>query len=108
MKLFVIATRDIKTDSYGRPITIQHLGAAIRAFEDQIQGKTPNGDPDLINHPEDFELYQLGFYNDATGEFTNEKLQIAVGANYRKPTLRPDHANGGSVPGHMPMLHERQ
>lgn len=84
MKLFLIATRDIKTDSYGVPITTQHLGSAIRAFEDQIQGKTPNGDQTLINHPEDFELYQLGYYDDNTGEFENAKMQLAVGANYAR------------------------
>lgn len=108
MKLYVIATRDIRTDSFGKPIYSAHLGSAIRAFEDQITGKTPNGDPDLVNHPEDFELYQLGKYDDATGEHINEKLQLAVGANYARMAVQQNNATGTAVSGHMPMLHDRQ
>lgn len=81
MKMHVVAMRDIKTNSYGPPQVVTHLNAAIRAFEDQCKGKVGN-DPTLANHPEDFELYQLAIYDDNTGEFSNEKAQIAIGSNY--------------------------
>lgn len=83
MKLHVIATRDIKTDAFGNLVTTPHVGSAIRAFADSCQGKIQNGDPTLAMHPEDFELYQLGWYDDTTGELSNEKIQIAVGSNYK-------------------------
>lgn len=82
MKLIIIAVRDIKTDLFGVPITVNHTGAAIRSFGDQCMGKAQQADPTLATHPEDFELYQLATYEDSTGEFTNEKLQLAVGSNY--------------------------
>lgn len=82
MKYHLVAIRDIKTNSFGTVVQTPHLGSAIRQFGDQCTGKMQNGDPALRNHPEDFELYQLGFYDDSTGELSNEKTQIAIGSNF--------------------------
>lgn len=83
MKIHVVAMRDIKTNSFGPPQHVNHLGSAIRAFEDQCKGKIGN-DSTLSNHPEDFELYQLAIFDDNTGEFTNDKSQIAIGGNFKE------------------------
>ncbi|WMC01497.1 nonstructural protein [Microvirus D_HF4_340] len=83
MKLIIVAVRDIKTDVFGTPIFVNHQGAAIRSFGDQCTGTVQNADQTLMQHPEDFELYKLGEYDDNTGEFSNEKIQLAVGSNYR-------------------------
>lgn len=82
MKLFIVAIRDIKTNLFGQPIPVRALGEAIRSFEDQCGGR--GNDNMLKNHPEDFELYQLATYDETTGEFVNEKVQIAVGGNYKR------------------------
>lgn len=86
MELQVIATRDIVANVYSPPMFIPHIGQAIRSFGDECQRKE-RGNP-LGEHPEDFELWHLGTYDDNTGVITPftiaERKQIAVGANYRK------------------------
>lgn len=83
MKVKLVAIRDIQANDYGPPNTAVHIGTAIRNFQDQCTGVI-QGDPTIRNHPEDFELYELGEYDTETGEMTNAKKQIAAGINFRK------------------------
>lgn len=83
MKLFICATRDIVSNIYGAPIVVNSLAGLIRQFADQCKGLA-GGDPLVARHPEHFELYKLGTYDEETGEFTNDKSQIDVGSNYQK------------------------
>jgi len=83
MKLKILVVRDIKADVYGQPFYSATKGAAVRNFGDQCQ----NGDPNnmLTKHPEDFELYYLGEYDDENASFDLGKPeQIALGSNYIK------------------------
>lgn len=94
MILQIIVLRDIKANVYGQPVFVPNIGAAIRSFGDQI--KDPNAG-DLNKHPEDFELWHIGEYDDATGEICDYnaqnremadgvqslRKQIAVGSNYK-------------------------
>lgn len=84
MKLYVCAIRDIKTDLFGMPLCVPALGAAIRSFEDQCKGIIGGADSTLRNHPEDFELYKIAEYDDAKGEFVNDKTQLLAGSNYKR------------------------
>jgi len=77
----VCAIRDIKTDTFGPPMTVPHAAIALRAFKDACNGK--GNDRTLADHPEDFELYQLAHYDDSCGEFCPDKKQIAVGDNMK-------------------------
>lgn len=56
---------------------------AIRSFGDECRRKEPGNA--LGAHPEDYELWHIGSFDDNTGFFRNleERKQIAVGANYR-------------------------
>lgn len=88
MKLQIIALRDIKANVYGQPMFVPNIGAAIRNFGDQVQD--PNSGP-LHKHPEDFELWHLGEYDDNDGSFytdtgggTFTAKQLAVGSNFRQ------------------------
>lgn len=83
MKYHVIAVRDIVADVYNVPMFVPHLGGAIRAFGDACQAE---GRENIQMHPEDFELYHLGEYDDntATIEMLTKPKQIAVGSSYRK------------------------
>lgn len=92
MILYVIATRDIKSNVYGIPMFVPHLGQAIRSFGDECKRKGDQNNV-LSNHPEDFELIHLGHYDDTTAVFTNvdgtedagtrEHKQLACGSNYK-------------------------
>lgn len=78
MKLFIITVRDRAADVYGQPSYHTSVGAAIRSFADEINRPDPNN---MLNkHPGNFDLYQLGVYDDNSGEFECGKpKQIAVG-----------------------------
>lgn len=62
-----VAIRDTQLAAYGRPYYTPTTGAAIRSFQDEA-----NNPESMINkHPEDFELVQLGTFNDETGKHEN-------------------------------------
>jgi len=80
----IFAVLDRAADAFGRPIFVNALGQAIRQFQDEIQRAEPNNALNL--HPEDFDLYHLGTYDDNTGKLISldEPKQIAIGKHYKK------------------------
>lgn len=84
MKLQIIAVRDIKADVFAQPQFVTNLGGAIRGFGDECQRES--GENVMWKHPEDFELYHLGWYGDGDAHFelNKEPIQIAVGSNYKR------------------------
>jgi len=75
--LKICTVRDRAVDAFGQPIFVNALGAAIRSFSDEINrtGSTFN------QHPEDYDLYEIGEYNDQTAQIfpLNLPRQIAIG-----------------------------
>lgn len=63
MKHQIVAVYDRATMAYGRPVFVPALGGAIRSFSDEVN--RPQQPNDVSNHPDDFELYHLGEYDDA-------------------------------------------
>jgi len=67
MLLQILCVRDSAAAVFGTPYFALSTGGAIRGFTDEVnrdaQGNTMNV------HPEDFELYHLGVYDDATASF---------------------------------------
>lgn len=81
MKLIVCAVRDIKSNLFDRPFFVQSVGSARRSFGDEVMREDVNNI--LYKHPHDFELYQLGVYDDETGTFDcGTPIQLAVGSDY--------------------------
>lgn len=70
MKYVVVVVRDSAAVVYGVPMFVGSIGAAIRSFSDEVQN--PREGNMLNKHPEDFELYHLGDYDDAVAEFMTE------------------------------------
>jgi hypothetical protein len=46
---------------------VPSAGVAIRSFSDEINRN--NADNQLFNHPDDFDLYELGEFDDNSGLF---------------------------------------
>lgn len=63
MKIFAI--RDTKADAFNTPFYMSTVGQALRAFGDEVN----NPNSALSKHPEDYFLYELGIYEDATAAF---------------------------------------
>lgn len=77
-KLQLLAVRDRQLDAFLRPFAAQSIGQAVRSFRDEIN----NNQSDMNKHPEDYELYHLGEFQDDTGVITATKpLQVALATN---------------------------
>lgn len=83
MQIHIVVIRDIKADCFGQPNFVLQIGAAIRGFGDQVQAKDDNP---LAKHPEDYELYKLGVYEDgdASFELLPKPQQLAVGSDFAR------------------------
>lgn len=67
MKLVLCSVKDRAADAYGRPMFVPSVGVAIRSFSDEVNRKDVENQ--LFNHPDDFDLYELGEFDDNTGLF---------------------------------------
>lgn len=78
MNLFVVSVKDRAADVFNRPFFVPHRNVAIRDFTDEVNRSAV--DNQLNKHPDDFDLYLLGEFNDNTGEFVMETPQVLVRA----------------------------
>lgn len=63
----VVAVKDRAADAYAAPMFIAANGAAIRAFSSEVN-RADNTNM-LYCHPDDFDLYSLGTYDDSNAKF---------------------------------------
>lgn len=61
----IFTTFDRAAQAYSPPFAAPHSGVAIRGFTDAINN--PNKDSDICNHPDDFDLYEIGTFDASTG-----------------------------------------
>lgn len=66
MKLIGIAVRDLATESFARPFFVQHPAQAIRSFSDECN----NPESEFAKHAKDYELWDLGSFDDESGMFS--------------------------------------
>jgi hypothetical protein len=78
MKLNVYSIHDKAATAFTQPFFMHNDGLAIRAFQDNVNAKDENN---ISKHPEQFSLFKLGEYDDATGVIT--------------PLPSPDFISGG-------------
>jgi len=67
MKMLVCTIRDRAAEAYGRPFFLPATGVAIRSFQDEVNRKAE--DNQVYQHPDDFDLYELGSFDDFSGKF---------------------------------------
>lgn len=65
MKWIAVSIFDSKLCAFMRPYFAPTVGAAIRAFGDDVV----NVDSPVYKHPEDYQLYQVGAFLDDSGVF---------------------------------------
>ncbi len=72
--MFIFSIRDSKAAAYLQPFLAQNAAVAVRLIADTAmdQGSL------LYKHPSDFELFQIGHFDQNTGAITPEK-HLAVG-----------------------------
>ena len=67
MKMVICSICDSAADAYGRPFFLSSVGVAIRSFTDEVNRSSE--DNQIYQHPEDFDLFELGEFDDTTGRF---------------------------------------
>lgn len=79
MKMVICSIRDSAADAYGRPFFLPSVGVAIRSFTDEVN--RPAEDNQIYQHPEDFDLFELGEFDDVSGRFVllDVPKQLALG-----------------------------
>lgn len=81
MKQVICTIRDSVSNVYGRPFFAVTRGSALRGFIDEVNNPAPEN---LLNkHPSDFELFELGTYDDSSAEFElhPQPLSVALAKN---------------------------
>ena len=77
-KLIIVTVRDRAADTFGPPWCTPAIGLAVRSFQEQVNRAAE--DNMIYKHPEDFDLFQLGTYDDETATFdVHLPKQVAVG-----------------------------
>lgn len=66
MKWTVISIRDRGAQIFMQPQHVQTPGIAIRGFQDEVQA---GNNSTISKHPEDFDLYALGLWDDDNGRY---------------------------------------
>jgi hypothetical protein len=79
MKTQICVIKDRASDAYSQPMFVASVGTAIRQFSDEVNKDSENNQ--LYNHPDDFDLYHLGEYDDSMAQFSllEKPVQIAIG-----------------------------
>lgn len=79
----ICVVRDIKADAYGQPMFVQSTGVALRSFTDEVNRASE--DNMLYQHPEDFELFTVGTFNDETCQFdVHVPRSLAIGSDVKR------------------------
>ena len=80
MRKFMVCVRDIKANLYFAPMSYQSLGQAERHFRDEVNRKADGNT--LASHPEDFELFHVGSFDDETCHFVilDKPIQLVHGS----------------------------
>lgn len=74
MKLKIFAVKDMAVDAFGQPFFTNAVGGAIRSFTDET-----NRDGAAFNaHPGDYDLYELGEYDDESGAIVSIPPRMLV------------------------------
>ena len=65
MKQVIISVKDTAAQAFTRPVFVPAIAVALRSFRDEVNRS--DSTDDLARHPEDFELYEIGSFDDANG-----------------------------------------
>lgn len=81
----ICAVRDRAIDSFGQPIYVHTNAQAARMFRDEINREGS----EMGAHPEDFDLYEIGSYNEETAklEALSTPRLISIGKDQKKTPI---------------------
>lgn len=80
----VVSIKDSAVDAFLRPWFVQAVGQASRTFSDEVNRVAD--DNSMYRHPEDYILYELGSFDDSTGQLQSlgDPRQVCRGIDVHK------------------------
>lgn len=76
----LVAVYDIATSTYARPFCVNHTAQAVRSFSDEVN----RSDSEVGRHAADYELWELGNFDDTTGLTTSNPVRICRAIDLKK------------------------
>lgn len=77
MKLYLVTIRDSVASVFRAPAAVANVAGFLRSLGDEVNRAAP--DNDFYKHPEDFEVFLLGEYDDETAKFVLHDTPFSVG-----------------------------
>lgn len=74
----IVSVKDTAAQAFGRPVFVPTAAVAVRSFRDEVNRK--DSTEDMAKHPDDFELYQLGEFDDSTGVISVSEPRLVARA----------------------------
>lgn len=75
MKLKIVAVYDSAVGAYMQPMFLQSKGQALRMWLDSSNDTSTQ----FNKHPKDFTLFEIGEYDDSTGDLVNHQVKVPLG-----------------------------
>lgn len=84
MIFVMVCIKDRVADTFGTPYCVPAVGIAVRGFTDEINRAAE--DNMIYKHPDDFDLFQVATYDDATGMITQDAVprQLVLGRDLQR------------------------
>jgi len=76
LKAFTIY--DNKAEAYLNPFFMGTTGEALRAFTDAVNDRN-NPNSNLTRHPADYQLFEIGEFENGTGNLLNKEPRVNLG-----------------------------
>lgn len=76
MLLKIFTVYDLKAEAYMQPVFMVATGQMVRSFADTCEDKTHA----FNKHPTDYELFEIGTYDDSNASITMHEHKIHLGS----------------------------
>jgi hypothetical protein len=74
----IVSVKDTAAQAFGRPVFVPTTAVAVRSFRDEVNRK--DSTDDMAKHPDDFELYEIGSFDDSVGVITSHEPRLVARA----------------------------
>lgn len=73
-----VAVRDSAVLAFNRPFFVPTVAVAVRSFTDEVNRAAE--DNQMFRHPDDYELWVVGAFDDESGQFLEEDKRCVARA----------------------------
>jgi len=76
----IVSVRDNAVETFARPFVVHHPRQAVRSFTDEVN----NPESEISRHAEDYELWEIGSFDDVTGQVTSNLSRVCRAIDLKK------------------------